>query len=274
MPIPLGYRGHRRELRYAAFVTPFGTYIPKKMMFGLVCAPYYFCKLMAQVLEGLEQFALPYIDDIAIFSQGWKDHVKHIDIVLGRLRKAGLKVKPSKCKFAQEEVLFLGHRIGSRSRSPSDLKIKAIADFPRPTTKTQAGKTGRKGGKENEKKKEKSSEKTRAGRFRKRRGESQSFLIRDADQESKTRMRNNALRTGRRQAVEYLAKKSVVAAVAEWYRYRTVACFVTSSSPVPLKTRRVGQRCTLNLSRAETSSRWCGVVVRRGGASSGVVHVT
>ncbi|GFU87518.1 uncharacterized protein TNCV_4801551 [Trichonephila clavipes] len=48
------------------------------------------------------------------------------------------------------------------------------------------------------------------------------------------------------------------AAVAEWYRYRTVACFVTGSSPVPQKTRRVGQRCTLNLSRAETSSRWCG----------------
>ncbi|GFS95610.1 hypothetical protein TNCV_885801 [Trichonephila clavipes] len=45
------------------------------------------------------------------------------------------------------------------------------------------------------------------------------------------------------------------AAVAEWYRYRTVACFVTSSSPVPLKTRRVGQRCTLNLSRSETSYR-------------------
>ncbi|GFW02634.1 reverse transcriptase domain-containing protein [Trichonephila clavipes] len=54
------------------------------------------------------------------------------------------------------------------------------------------------------------------------------------------------------------------AAVAEWYRYRIVAGFVTSSSPIPLKTRRVGQRCTLNLSRAETSSRWCGVVVRRG----------
>ncbi|GFY42236.1 transposon Tf2-11 polyprotein [Trichonephila inaurata madagascariensis] len=58
-------------------------------------------------------------------------------MVLGRLIKTGLKVKPSKCKFAQEEVLFLGHKIGSWSRSPSDLKIKAIADFPRPTTKTQ-----------------------------------------------------------------------------------------------------------------------------------------
>ncbi|GFV05031.1 uncharacterized protein TNCV_222481 [Trichonephila clavipes] len=63
---------------------------------------------------------------------------------------------------------------------------------------------------------------------------------------------------------------SGVAAVVEWYRYRIVACLVTSSSPVPLKTRRVGKRCTLNLSRAETSSRWCGVVVRRGGVSSGV----
>ncbi|GFV18863.1 transposable element Tcb1 transposase [Trichonephila clavipes] len=66
----------------------------------------------------------------------------------------------------------------------------------------------------------------------------------------------------------------IVVEVAEWSRYRIVACLVTSSSPVPLNTRHVGQRCTLNLSSAETSSRWCGVVVRRGGASSGVVHVT
>ncbi|GFW76621.1 hypothetical protein TNCV_2682381 [Trichonephila clavipes] len=43
--------------------------------------------------------------------------------------------------------------------------------------------------------------------------------------------------------------------------------------PSAPKTRRVGQRCTLNLSRAEMSCRWCGVVVRRGGASSGVTLV-
>ncbi|PRD29619.1 UNVERIFIED_CONTAM: hypothetical protein NCL1_28832 [Trichonephila clavipes] len=56
-----------------------------------------------------------------------------------------------------------------------------------------------------------------------------------------------------------------VAAVTEWSMYRIVVGLVTSSSPVPLKTNRVGQRCTLNHSRAQTSSRWCGVVVRRGG---------
>ncbi|GFS85838.1 uncharacterized protein TNCV_2973751 [Trichonephila clavipes] len=64
-----------------------------------------------------------------------------------------------------------------------------------------------------------------------------------------------------------------MATVAEWSRYRIVAGLVTSSSTVPPKTCRVGERCTLNMSRAQTSSRWCGMVVRRGGASSGVVHV-
>ncbi|GFS94360.1 uncharacterized protein TNCV_2014011 [Trichonephila clavipes] len=40
---------------------------------------------------------------------------------------------------------------------------------------------------------------------------------------------------------------------------------VMSSISVPLKTRLVGERYTLDLSRAQTSSRWCGVVVRRWG---------
>ncbi|GFX02727.1 hypothetical protein TNCV_2011711 [Trichonephila clavipes] len=46
-----------------------------------------------------------------------------------------------------------------------------------------------------------------------------------------------------------------MATVAEWSGYRIVADLVTGSSPVPLKIRCVGQRCTLNLSRAQTSSR-------------------
>ncbi|GFX49615.1 uncharacterized protein TNCV_4902571 [Trichonephila clavipes] len=38
---------------------------------------------------------------------------------------------------------------------------------------------------------------------------------------------------------------------------------VTSSNPVPLKTHRVGERYTLNLPRAQTSSFWSGLVVKR-----------
>ncbi|GFX69308.1 hypothetical protein TNCV_3564841 [Trichonephila clavipes] len=56
-----------------------------------------------------------------------------------------------------------------------------------------------------------------------------------------------------------------VAAVAEWYRDRIRSGFVASSSPLPLKTRRVGQQCTLKRPPV------C-VIVIRGGANSGVVH--
>ncbi|GFV80208.1 hypothetical protein TNCV_1477701 [Trichonephila clavipes] len=47
-------------------------------------------------------------------------------------------------------------------------------------------------------------------------------------------------------------------AVAEGLRYRIVAVLVTFSIPVPLKSPSVGERCTLNQSRAQTSFRWCG----------------
>ncbi|GFX82350.1 hypothetical protein TNCV_2870311 [Trichonephila clavipes] len=62
------------------------------------------------------------------------------------------------------------------------------------------------------------------------------------------------------------------AAVAQWLRYPSTwqACHEFD----PSTTKDPPCRARLNLSRAETSSRWCGVVVRRGGAISGVVHVT
>ncbi|GFW48592.1 uncharacterized protein TNCV_4241731 [Trichonephila clavipes] len=39
---------------------------------------------------------------------------------------------------------------------------------------------------------------------------------------------------------------------------------VASSSPIPLKAHPVGARCTLNLSKTQTSSCWGGEEVRRG----------
>ncbi|GFU83821.1 uncharacterized protein TNCV_1694911 [Trichonephila clavipes] len=81
------------------------------------------------------------------------------------------------------------------------------------------------------------------------------------------------VRSIRCQILVLTISQNKVAAVAEWLRYRIVAGLVTSSSPVPLKTG-VGERCTLSLSRVQMSTRWCSEVVRRGGTSSGVVHVT
>ncbi|GFW08844.1 retrovirus-related Pol polyprotein from transposon 297 [Trichonephila clavipes] len=123
--------------RYAAFCTSFGTYRPLRMSFGLKNAPYFFSKLMAELLNGLENFVVPYLDDIAIFSDTWESHIKHMETVLQRIKRAKLTIKPSKCKFAQQNVKFLGHIVGQGFRTPSEIKVQAVLEFPTPRTKTQ-----------------------------------------------------------------------------------------------------------------------------------------
>ncbi|GFV94048.1 hypothetical protein TNCV_3356951 [Trichonephila clavipes] len=76
----------------------------------------------------------------------------------------------------------------------------------------------------------------------------------------------------------YSKEHELVAAVAEWSRYWSLAGRFTSSSPVPLKTHRFPtRRCreSIHVKSVESSNvpRWGGVVVWRGGASSCVVHV-
>ncbi|GFX85509.1 retrovirus-related Pol polyprotein from transposon 297 [Trichonephila clavipes] len=123
--------------RYAAFCTSFGTYRHLRMSFGLKNAPYFFSKLMAELLNGLEDFVVPYLDDIAIFSDTWESHIKHMETVLQRIKRAKLTIKPSKCKFAQQNVKFLGHIVGQGFRTPSEIKVQAVLEFPTPRTKTQ-----------------------------------------------------------------------------------------------------------------------------------------
>ncbi|GFW63845.1 retrovirus-related Pol polyprotein from transposon 297 [Trichonephila clavipes] len=92
---------------------------------------------MANLLRNCENFAVPYLDDIAIFSLAWEDHLKHLKDVFDRLRSAKLHIKPSKCQFAQAYVKYLGHLVGQGLRTPGELKVQVIKDFPIPTNKTQ-----------------------------------------------------------------------------------------------------------------------------------------
>ncbi|GFS69129.1 hypothetical protein TNCV_4009901 [Trichonephila clavipes] len=85
-----------RAQRYASFVTTFGTFKPLRLPFGLKNALYYFSRLMANLLRNCEDFTVPYLDDIAIFSLAWDDHLKHLKDVFDRLRSAKLHIKPSK----------------------------------------------------------------------------------------------------------------------------------------------------------------------------------
>ncbi|GBN64084.1 Transposon Ty3-G Gag-Pol polyprotein [Araneus ventricosus] len=85
-----------RAQRCAAFVTTFGTFRPLRLPFGLKNAPYYFSRLMASLLRNCEDYAAPYLDDVAIFSQSWEDHLRHLEDILDRLSSSKLHIKTVK----------------------------------------------------------------------------------------------------------------------------------------------------------------------------------
>ena len=95
-----------------ALVTAFGKYEFSRMPFGLVNATSTFQRLMDRVLEGMHDLCAAYVDDILIFSKDFEEHLSHIDQVMQKLKGAGLTAKPSKCEWAKEELVYLGHKIG------------------------------------------------------------------------------------------------------------------------------------------------------------------
>ena len=67
---------------------------------------------MELVLAGLHwSTCLVYLDDIIIYSRNTEEYFKCLQEVLKRLRKAGLKLKPSKCYLFQKSVHYLGRII-------------------------------------------------------------------------------------------------------------------------------------------------------------------
>ena len=118
-----------------AFVTPYGKYEFVTMPFGLISAPSTFQRLMDEVLDGLHEFTVAYLDDILIHSQTWDQHMKHLDTVFTKLRKAGLNVMERKCTFACGSCVYLGHVVGNGSVKPMDCKVSAVKNFREPQTK-------------------------------------------------------------------------------------------------------------------------------------------
>ncbi|GBM08074.1 Retrovirus-related Pol polyprotein from transposon 297 [Araneus ventricosus] len=107
------------------------------MPFGLLNGPFCFSKFMATLLQGCEKYCLPCLDDAAIFSDTWEKHMEHLDKILEKIAGAKLKIKPIKCKFAQDCVKYFGHKVGGGCKTPAEAKIQAVLDFPAPWFKPE-----------------------------------------------------------------------------------------------------------------------------------------
>ena len=75
-----------------------------------------------------------YLDDVIIFSKTPEEHIERLQAVLHKLRKAGLKLKPSKCEFFRDRISYLGHIVSKDGVETDPKKIQVILDWPIPKT--------------------------------------------------------------------------------------------------------------------------------------------
>ena len=108
------------------------------MPYGLCNAPATFQRLMQNCLGELNlTYALIYLDDIIVFSQTEEEHLHRLRVVFACFLEHGLKLKPSKCHFLQDEITFLGHEISAEGMKLGMANLKAIAEMAPPKTYTE-----------------------------------------------------------------------------------------------------------------------------------------
>ena len=115
-----------------AFACHRGLFQFNVMPFGLSNAPAVFQELMNIVLQGCEEFAMAYLDDVLIFSKNPEEHLRHIETIFERIRQHGLTLKLKKCAFFKEETEYLGFVISKDGVKPDPKKVEAIRDLPEP----------------------------------------------------------------------------------------------------------------------------------------------
>ena len=116
-----------------AFSTMQGHFEFNVMPFGLTNAPATFQRLMECTLAGLTPAeCLIYLDDIVVFSSTFEDHLHRLKQVFERLRRTGLRLKPSKCHFCLPQVKYLGHIVSAKGIQPDSAKLEAVTKYPTP----------------------------------------------------------------------------------------------------------------------------------------------
>ncbi|CAM5072922.1 unnamed protein product [Natator depressus] len=115
----------------SAFTTHLRLYEFNVLPFGLRNAPATFQRLVDGLLAGLGEYAVAYLDDVAIFSDSWGKHLEHLQKVLERIREAGLTVKAKKCQIGLNRVTYLGHQVVACPKVKQVQSFSGLASYYR-----------------------------------------------------------------------------------------------------------------------------------------------
>ncbi|GBO21259.1 Transposon Ty3-G Gag-Pol polyprotein [Araneus ventricosus] len=125
---------HPKDTEKLAFCTNFGLYEWCRLPFGIKVAPAIFNRLIRRILTKYKiDFACNYFDDIIVYSSSELEHWKHLKTIFEICEKENIKLKLSKCVFAQTKISFLGYEIEQGKVSPNNANIETIKKLQAPT---------------------------------------------------------------------------------------------------------------------------------------------
>jgi len=102
---------------------------------GLKNSPLYLKILLDKIFQDLSDNLLFYVDDLLIATKGTlEEHFNLVELVLKRLTKAGLKLRPQKLLLARKQIQFLGMIFERNKLSIPEARTKAFTALPSPST--------------------------------------------------------------------------------------------------------------------------------------------
>lgn len=117
------------------FSTHAGHYEFTVVPFGLSGAPGIFQGAMNTTLASLlRKCVVVFFDDILVYSNSYEEHLQHLHDVLSLLAKDHWIVKLKKCKFAQQEIHYLGHILSAQGVHTDPDKVATVKNWPSPTS--------------------------------------------------------------------------------------------------------------------------------------------
>ena len=124
-----------------AVVTHDGLYEWVRMPVGLKNAGATFVRAVRSVLQPIRSYADSYIDDMAVGSSDWRNHLCHVRQFLSIMRVAGITLNLAKCEFGKPRVKFVGRIVGSGTHHPDPARVEGMVQVEQPSTKTQLRQT-------------------------------------------------------------------------------------------------------------------------------------
>ena len=100
------------------FVTDKGKWIFHALPFGINISLSTFSYVLRKVLAQCLEYTLNYLNDILVFSETCKSHLRHLKEVFKWLQDVDLKIKCCKCEFFKSKFHYLGYLVGINGVQP------------------------------------------------------------------------------------------------------------------------------------------------------------